>query len=61
MSYLFASRSDGKPGCCRCGTEIDLIYHGGRELLGPPIIATKEGWLAVCVECYQAVQQEEDL
>ena len=52
MSYLFAPRPDRLPGCCRCGTAIELYYHGGKTISGPPVIVTTEGWLAVCEACY---------
>lgn len=55
MSYLFASRPDGQPGCCRCGEAIDPYYRGGQSIQGPPVIATKEGWLSVCASCYKIV------
>ena len=60
MSYQFAKREDGKPGCCRCGVAIDATYVTASQVLGPPILATEQGWLALCVPCFEQCRKEED-
>lgn len=60
MSYLFSQRSDGQPGCCRCGVAIDTTYTTGSTIMGPPVYADADGWKALCVPCFQALRKEQD-